>query len=93
REFHWALYSATHNNYLEEVALRTWKVLQPYRNFRLDQPSRREESLAEHAAIFEAIRASDGELAGRQMASHVRVAGVIADFVFSLPTHSLDSDS
>jgi DNA-binding GntR family transcriptional regulator len=93
REFHWALYSATHNNYLEDLALRTWKVLQPYRNFRLDQPTRREQSLAEHAAIFEAIRASDGELAGRQMAAHVKVAGVIADFVFSLPTHSLDGDS
>ena len=29
REFHWSLYSATHNQYLEDVALRTWKVLQP----------------------------------------------------------------
>jgi DNA-binding GntR family transcriptional regulator len=86
REFHWALYSATHNHYLEEVALRTWKVLQPYRNFRLDQPGRRKESLAEHAAIFEAIRSSDGDLAARLMASHVKVGGVIADFVFSLPT-------
>lgn len=89
REFHWALYSATHNQYLEDVALRTWKVLQPYRNFRLDQPGRRKESLAEHEAIVEAIRTSDGDLAARQMASHVKVGGVIADFVFSLPSHSL----
>lgn len=89
REFHWALYSATHNHYLEDVALRTWKVLQPYRNFRLDQPARRQTSLAEHESIYEAIRTSDGDLAGRQMASHVKVGGVIADFVFSLPTHSI----
>ena len=90
REFHWALYSSTHNDYLQEVALRTWKVLQPYRNFRLDQPGRRKDSLAEHEAIYEAIRTSDGDLAARQMASHVKVGGVIADFVFSLPSHSVE---
>jgi len=87
REFHWAIYSATHNQYVEEVALRTWKVLQPYRNFRLDQPGRRTVSLADHEAVYEAIRASDGDLAARAMASHVKVGGVIADFVFSLPSH------
>lgn len=90
REFHWALYSATHNQYFEDVALRTWKVLQPYRNFRLDQPARRQDSLAEHRAIYEAIRTSDGDLAARHMASHVKVGGVIADFVFSLPSHSIE---
>jgi DNA-binding GntR family transcriptional regulator len=89
REFHWALYAATHNHYLEDVALRTWKVLQPYRNFRLDQAARRKSSLAEHESIYEAIRTSDGDLAAQKMASHVKVGGVIADFVFSLPTHSL----
>jgi DNA-binding GntR family transcriptional regulator len=93
REFHWALYASTHNNYLEDVALRTWKVLQPYRNFRLDQPARRKDSLAEHHAIYEAIRTSDGDLAARQMASHVKVGGVIADFVFSLPSHSIDREA
>lgn len=92
REFHWSLYAATHNQYLEDVALRTWKVLQPYRNFRLDQASRRRNSLAEHEAIFEAIRTSDGDLAAAKMASHVKVGGVIADFVFSLPSHSLESE-
>jgi DNA-binding GntR family transcriptional regulator len=90
REFHWALYAATHNHYFEEVALRTWKVLQPYRNFRLDQPARRKQSLAEHEAIYEAIRTSDGDVAARQMASHVKVGGVIADFVFSLPTTTFE---
>lgn len=93
REFHWALYAATHNQYMEEVALRTWKVLQPYRNFRLDQPGRRKESLAEHSAIYEAIRTSDGDLAARLMASHVKVGGVIADFVFSLPTTTFQPGS
>jgi DNA-binding GntR family transcriptional regulator len=92
RDFHWALYAATHNHYLEDVALRTWKVLQPYRNFRLDQATRRKSSLAEHEAVYEAIRTSDGDLAAQKMASHVKVGGVIADFVFSLPTHSLEPD-
>lgn len=90
REFHWAIYAATHNQYVAEVALRTWKVLQPYRNFRLDQPTRRTVSLADHEAVYEAIRASDGDLAARAMASHVKVGGVIADFVFSLPAHPSD---
>ena len=91
REFHWALYAATHNHYLEEVALRTWKVLQPYRNFRLDQAGRRKESIAQHEAIFEAMRSSDGDLAARHMASHVRIGTVIADFVFNLPSHSIET--
>jgi DNA-binding GntR family transcriptional regulator len=91
REFHWALYGATHNQYLQDVALRTWKVLQPYRNFRLDRAGRRKESLAEHQAIFEAIRTSDGDLAARQMASHVKIGGVIADFVFSLPSQAIEA--
>jgi DNA-binding GntR family transcriptional regulator len=91
REFHWSLYAATHNHYLEEVALRTWKVLQPYRNFRLDQPTRRRESIAQHDAIYEAIRTSDGDLAARHMASHVRIGAVIADFVFNLPTQSVEN--
>jgi DNA-binding GntR family transcriptional regulator len=93
REFHWALYAATHNHYFAETALRTWKVLQPYRNFRLDQASRRKESLAQHQAIHEAMRASDGDLAARLMASHVKVGGVIADFVFSLPAEALGPDA
>lgn len=93
RDFHWALYAATHNHYLEDVALRTWKVLQPYRNFRLDQPARRKSSLAEHDAIYEAIRTSDGDLAAQKMASHVKVGGVIADFVFSLPTQALEPEA
>jgi len=92
REFHWALYAATHNQYLAEIALRTWKVLQPYRNFRLDQGHRRNDSLREHTAIYEAIRSSDGDLAAKAMASHVRVGGVIADFVFSLPTTAVRDD-
>lgn len=92
REFHWALFAATHNQYFAELALRTWKVLQPYRNFRLDQPSRRKESLAQHRAIFEAIRSSDGDLAARLMASHVQVGGVIADFVFNLPAEAIGPD-
>lgn len=93
REFHWALYAATHNRYMEEVALRTWKVLQPYRNFRLDQHARRRESSAQHQAIFDAIRASDGDLAAQKMASHVRIGAVIADFVFNLPSRSIESDA
>jgi DNA-binding FadR family transcriptional regulator len=64
-------------------------VLQPYRNFRLDQSSRRKESLAQHRTIFEAIRSSDGDLAARQMASHVKIGAIIADFVFNLPSQSI----
>jgi DNA-binding GntR family transcriptional regulator len=92
REMHWAIYAATHNQYVEELAVRTWKLLQPYRSFRLDQLERRKESLQEHEQIVHGIAAGDADAAARHMRAHVKVGGVIADFVFTLRMDAMHPD-
>lgn len=87
RDFHSSIYAATHNAYLGTLATRTWKQLQPYRNFRLDRPERVQESAAQHKAVLDAILAYDAELAAKNMRSHVRLGTVLADFVLNLPTN------
>jgi DNA-binding GntR family transcriptional regulator len=85
REFHWAIYAASHNDYLHAIALRTWKQLQPYRNFRLEQPERLRESLQQHELVLAAIVSYDAELAEKQMRHHVRLGGLIAEVILTLP--------
>jgi DNA-binding GntR family transcriptional regulator len=85
REFHAGIYAASHNDYLEALANRTWKQLQPFRNFRLEQPERLRESLSQHEQILEALMAYDAEEAAARMRHHVRIGGVIADFVLTMP--------
>jgi DNA-binding GntR family transcriptional regulator len=87
RDFHTSIYAATHNAYLETLAARTWKQLQPYRNFRLDRPERVQESAAQHKAVLDAILAYDAELAAKTMRTHVRLGTVLADFVLNLPVN------
>lgn len=85
REFHWKIYAATHNEILRSQAIRFWKQLQPYRNFRLEQPERLRESLDQHEKIFAAIVAFNADEAAREMRNHVRVGGLIADFILTMP--------
>ncbi|GGE46254.1 GntR family transcriptional regulator [Agaricicola taiwanensis] len=85
REFHASIYSASHNDYLEALANRTWKQLQPFRNFRLEQPERLRESLSQHEQILEALLAYDADEAAARMRHHVRIGGMIADFVLTMP--------
>lgn len=73
--FHRAIYSAAHNEFLEQETRRLQVMLQPYRRRQLETPGRLERSLSEHERIFAAINAGDDAAADEVMKAHVFVQG------------------
>jgi len=73
--FHQAIYAGTGNRVLAAEAQRLQKRLQPYRRLQLRVSRRMDASFAEHAAIFEALRAGAGEQAADLLRAHVLVQG------------------
>ncbi len=85
-DFHEAVYSGCHNDFLAEQTRALRNRLAPYRRLQLRRVNRVDESLAEHQAILEAIAAGDAERADRLLQAHVTVqGGSFADFVANLP--------
>lgn len=85
RNFHCSIYKATHNQYLEETAVRTWILIAPYRRFRVMQHGRIPISIEEHGAIVNAICIGDSDLAANAMQSHVTFDNqAFFDFIFRL---------
>ena len=82
--FHLALYEACQNSFLAEQARQLHTRLKPYRRLQLRARSRVANSLAEHQAIVDAIRAGDGERAERLLRDHILIQGErLADFIAS----------
>ncbi len=73
--FHQEIYSGSTNSFLQSEALRLQNRLKPYRRVQLRFRGRMGQSLAEHEAIVDALRAGDGELAAKTLRSHVTVQG------------------
>jgi DNA-binding GntR family transcriptional regulator len=73
--FHFALYRASGNTFLEEQARALHRRLKPYRRLQLQVRNRVAASLAEHAAIVEALRAGKAEEAASVAREHVAVQG------------------
>ena len=70
-EFHLAIYAASGNGYLEELARQPRKRLAPYRGAQLEVPERLALSHAEHGAILAALGAGDAEGAARHVRAHL----------------------
>lgn len=82
--FHRVIYRAGNNAYLAEQAGQLHDRLKPYRRLQLRARSRVAASLAEHAAIVEAIVQGDGERAERVLKDHILIQGErLADFIAS----------
>ena len=82
---HQAIYTASHNSFLEEQSIALQRRLRPYRRLQLRVRNRMSNSFAEHAAIIEAIKSGDGEQAAQQLREHVVIQGErFADLVASL---------
>lgn len=82
KRFHEAIYSGSHNRFLQEEIRRLRLLVAPYRRLITFQPGRMHESLDEHAAVMAAINANDGEAAARHMSDHVSILGNrFADFI------------
>ena len=73
--FHQLIYRGATNTFLQGETMRLQNRLQPYRRVQLRFRGRMSQSLAEHDAIVEALRAGDGELAANTLRSHVTVQG------------------
>lgn len=73
--FHRAIYSATHNEFLQMETQRLQVMLQPYRRRQLEAPGRMERSFSEHERIYNAISVGDDAAADELMRAHVFVQG------------------
>ena len=83
--FHYALYGASHNNFLFEQAAALQRKLRPYRRLQLRVRNRIQRSFDEHQAIVDALRDGDAERAVLSVRKHVIVQGErFADLVASL---------
>lgn len=71
--FHDVIYSAGGNGFLAEVTRSVRNRLQPFRRAQFSSSGRIHRSIAEHAAIVEAILARDAEAAGRLARDHIQV--------------------
>jgi DNA-binding GntR family transcriptional regulator len=84
--FHDAIYAASRSAFLHQQCVELSKRLKPYRRLQLRVPARMAQSLAEHAAIVDAIAHHDGATAQLLLREHVVVQGDrFADLVASLP--------
>lgn len=85
-EFHYLIYAASHNGFLEEQTVALHRRLRPYRRLQLRVRDRMGTSFAEHAGILEAILTEQSELSAERLRAHVVVQGQrFADLVASLP--------
>ncbi|CAN7420802.1 GntR family transcriptional regulator [Rhizobium leguminosarum] len=71
RQFHEAIYNATHNAFLAEQAIAVRNRLNAFRRTQLRQGERLRRSRDEHEAIMQAIAEGDGEMASRRMRAHM----------------------
>jgi DNA-binding GntR family transcriptional regulator len=86
RIFHETLYSASSNQYLEEMTKALRNRVAPYRRYVTYYPGRMAASIPEHAAVLDAIRRGDGDAAHRAMREHVNLLGDgFADFISAIP--------
>lgn len=95
-EFHEAIFVGSKNGFLQQESRAIRNRVNPYRRYITYQPGRMAKSLAEHAAIIQAIEKADADEAQTLMRDHVNMLGeVVADFIASLaglpiPNHDRD---
>jgi DNA-binding GntR family transcriptional regulator len=85
KNFHFAIYHASHNSFLIEQASSLHKRLHPYRRLQLRVHNRMPQSYAEHEALLQAILDGDDILAEQLLKAHVSIQGAkFTDFIASL---------
>ncbi|MDA3857328.1 MAG: GntR family transcriptional regulator [Roseovarius sp.] len=73
--FHHVIYHQAGNGFLEQEALRLHRRLKPFRRLQLRWRGRLSQSMAEHKAIVEALRAGESERAAEALRTHVAIQG------------------
>ena len=78
-EFHSAIYSGSHNSFLEETAISIRQRVRPFRRAQFRVAGRLSDSWAEHDAVVRAILRGDGEGAFYAMRAHVSAVGTASE--------------
>jgi DNA-binding GntR family transcriptional regulator len=74
-QFHRAIYAGAHSSFLVEQTTALHRRLRPYRRLQLRVRHRVANSFNEHAGIFEALLASNADLAAERLRAHILVQG------------------
>lgn len=83
--FHYAIYHASHNQFLFEQCSALHRRLKPYRRLQLRVRNRVARSFAEHEQVVVALLAGDGAKASAALHDHVAIQGErFSDFVASI---------
>jgi DNA-binding GntR family transcriptional regulator len=83
--FHYAIYYASHNQFLIDQCSTLHRRLKPYRRLQLRVRNRVARSFAEHEQFMSALMIGDGEKASRALRDHVAIQGErFSDFIASL---------
>ena len=84
--FHDAIYRASHNGYLIKQTISIRNRLGAYRRFQLRRNNRLRDSVREHQAVIDALKAGDADAADRRMRDHITAHGsLIASLITCLP--------
>lgn len=84
RQFHEAIYKATHNNFLEEQAVSVRSRLSAFRRSQLREGDRMSRSRNEHDMVMQAISQGDAERAALLMRAHMlNAATALARYIES----------
>jgi DNA-binding GntR family transcriptional regulator len=91
KDFHEAIYAATHNSYLQSQASALYDRLAPYRAYQFQRPDALSRASEEHEAIVQAIVAGDSDRAYRQLFDHVSLNNeLFSDLVAALSSAEND---
>ena len=86
-KFHFAIYAASHNSYLEEQARQLHRKMSVYRRLQLRVRDRIANSFAEHDEVINAMLVGDGDLTADRLRKHVAIQGErFGDLISSLST-------
>ncbi|MGQ3117588.1 GntR family transcriptional regulator [Hydrogenophaga sp.] len=89
-EFHRAIWSASHNELLEEQVRQMRTKTAGYTRNRFDSPGRMQRSVEEHHAVALAIANGDEAAAWQAMSDHIAIGGRdFAEFVSGIPASLL----
>lgn len=75
KNFHFAIYNASHNSFLIEQSISLHKRLHPYRRLQLRVNNRMNQSYSEHEKLLNAILNGDEKLAEKLLKEHVTIQG------------------
>ena len=84
RKFHQIIYDACPNHPAVEMTLRLKNQMKKYNSKTILVPKRGEYSLAEHTAIYEAIRKRDPDEGENRIREHIRNVRNVFDTYYSI---------